>query len=163
MFARALRPASGPKSPAPVIPVDWKRIELTRYTFSVPPDIRNQAIDRTDSEKWHDNGTIKLACDYGDYSTDLQAYANQPEWRRVVSYRRQRGQGRNSAYERWRCALGTAKTGPILHSFTFPHVLNGRSRLTCTAYCVDSIALFARDSFLDPIRKDRRSFSSWPR
>ena len=94
-------------APTPIIPADWRRIELSRYSVSVPPDIGSQTFDRTDSEIWHaENGTMKLACDYGHYSTDLKAYANQPEYRRVVSYRRERSQGRNSAYERWRCALG---------------------------------------------------------
>ena len=151
-------------APTPVIPADWKRIELSRYSVSVPPDVGNQTFDRTDSEIWHaENGTMKLACDYGAYSTDLQLYANQPEYRAEWF----RIGGKEAKVETLHMNDGVAhwdrKNLTYVASTYFPAVLKdasaylpeavkARTKLTCKAYCVDSTAQETAKAILLSIR-----------
>ena len=151
-------------APTPVIPADWKTVKLSRYSVSLPPDIGNQTLDGTDSEIWHaDNGTMKLACDYGHYSTDFRAYANQPEyqaeWFRIG--------GKEAKIETLHLSDEVAhwdrKDRTYVVSAYFPAVLNdasayvpevvkSRTKLTCTAYCVDSTAQATAKTILLSIR-----------
>jgi hypothetical protein len=151
-------------APTPVIPADWRRIELSRYSVSLPPDIGNQTFDRTDSEIWHaDNGTMKLACDYGLYSTDFQAYANQSEYRAEWF----RIGGKEAKVETLHMSDDVAhwdrKNLTYIASAYFPAVLNdasaylpevvkARTKLTCSAYCVDSTAQETAKTILLSIR-----------
>jgi hypothetical protein len=151
-------------APTPIIPGDWKRIELSRYSVSVPPDIGNQTFEGEDSEIWHaENGTMKLACDYGAYSTDLQPYANQPEYRAEWF----RVGGKEAKIETLRMSDGVAhwdrKDRTYVASAYFPAVLNdasaylpavlmGRTKLTCRAYSADSTAQQTAKTILLSIR-----------
>ncbi len=151
-------------APTPIIPADWRRIELSRYSVSVPPDIGSQTFDRTDSEIWHaENGTMKLACDYGHYSTDLKAYANQPEYRAEWF----RIGGKEAKVETLHMSDGVAhwdrKDLTYVASAYFPTVLNDasaylpevvkrRTKLTCTTYCVDLTAQETAKAILLSIR-----------
>jgi len=123
----------------PIIPSDWKRIELSRFFFYVPPNIDRQFMHSVDSEVWHaEYSTMRLACDYGEYSTDLHAYANQPEYN-----------------AEWYLIGGKAAKVETLHitnratdwldkdrgyhaSVYFPDVGNGRAKLDCRADSMDS-------------------------
>jgi hypothetical protein len=151
-------------APPPVIPADWKRIELSRYSVSVPPDVGNQTFDRTDSEIWlSNNDTMNLACDYGYYSTDFHAYANQPEYRAEWF----RIGGKEAKVETLHMSAGVAHWGrkdlPYVASAYFPAVLSdasaylpeavkARTKLTCTAYGVDSTAQETAKAILLSIR-----------
>lgn len=126
-------------APLPVIPTDWKRIEFSNYSMFVPPDLGNPIFDGTDSEIWRaENTEMEFVCDYGAYSNDLQAYANQPEylseWFRL---------GDESAHmETMNMSEAVAhwdrRDRRYVASVYFPHAPNGRAKLTCTAYCVNS-------------------------
>src|SRR5262245_23465567 len=76
------------KSPQPIIPNGWKRLELDDFSFYIPPDLEDQKARGIDSAVWEfRNHAMSLSIDYGMYSNDLEFYKDQPdyhaEWLRI--------------------------------------------------------------------------------
>ena len=80
----ALSPAHAQVSAAPKVdvPRGWKKIELRDFSFSIPPDMRERDVHGIDSEVWeYRSRDLRLAIDYGMYSTDHESYAEQPGYK----------------------------------------------------------------------------------
>ena len=131
-----------PDAPIPVIPHGWKKVQLFRFSFNVPPDMEDGAVEHEDSEIWRSgNNNCSLVSDYGDYSSDLHLYANQPEyhaeWLRIG--------GESAQVETMRVGDVNApdwveKDRRYLAAVFFPKIGNGRAKLSMHARCVDLAA-----------------------
>jgi hypothetical protein len=67
------------------VPPGWKKVELSDFSFSMPPDMRDNEVKGIDSAVWqYRNGGMILTADYGMYSNSLESYKGQPgygeEW-----------------------------------------------------------------------------------
>jgi hypothetical protein len=67
------------------VPRNWKTVELSDFSFSLPPDMRDEEVKGIDSAVWqYRNDGMILTIDYGMYSNSLESYKSQPghheEW-----------------------------------------------------------------------------------
>jgi len=129
-------------APEPIIPPDWQRIELSRFFFYAPPNIERQFMDSVDSEVWHaEYSTMRLACDYGQYSTDLHGYSTQPEYQTEWFLVGGKAAKIETVHISDRAAELLDKDRPYHASIYFPDVANGRARLNCDVHGVNATAL----------------------
>lgn len=64
------------------VPHGWKKVELSDFSFYVPPDMKERDVRGIDSEvREYRNRNMRLGIDYGMYSNDLKSYAARPEYK----------------------------------------------------------------------------------
>ncbi len=64
------------------IPRNWKKVELGHFSFSIPPDMRDEEVKGIDSAVWqYRSGGMMLMIDYGMYSNSIESYKGQPDYR----------------------------------------------------------------------------------
>jgi hypothetical protein len=143
-----------PDAPQPIIPDNWKVIELDYFSFYAPPDMKDQKAQGIDSQVWSfRNSSMTFEIDFGRYSNDLEGYKKQPEYQ--ANWVRINGRKAKLVTLRWsdeEIDGETEKDRKYSAAVFFPAKIEGGSKLTFYVDCVDPAAQEAAKNILLSIK-----------
>jgi hypothetical protein len=141
------------RTPTPDIPKDWVKIDLDRFSFYAPPDMRNQNLRGIDSAVWQfRNRNMTLNLDYGMYSDDLEPYGGETESERHAEWVRIDGKSAKIVTLRKNSAIPGDEDRKYSAAVYFPDANGPKTKLTFSADCVDAATRDSAKNILVSIR-----------
>ena len=118
------------------VPKEWKKIDLTSFSFYAPPDLRDQKVRGIDSSVWEfRNRTMTLRLDYGMYSDSLESYSNQADYQ--IEWVRIDEKPAKIVTLRLNAGVGRDKGRTYAAAVYFPGA-SGETKLSFLACCIDA-------------------------